>query len=100
MRQEVTQAATEAQLTIEQQQADILQASLDSCRAPEPSVASGKVVTIKQARAAAAEATRLARALQNEVSVFLVLDDAQPCCYEQTPQRTCMHAGQHALLCA
>ena len=91
MQQEVTQAATEAQLTIEQQRADILQASLDSCRPPEPSAASGKVVTIKQARAAAAEATRLAQALQNEVCVFLVLAGAW---------LGCLHAGQHVLTCS
>ena len=72
LQQEVTQAATEAQLTIEQQRADILQASVNSSRVHEARKKPGAVVTIKQARAAAAEATRLAESLKNEVQCPLL----------------------------
>ena len=68
MPQEATLAAAEAQLTIEQQRADTLQASLDSQQPHDQPASPAAVVSIQQARAAAAEATRMAQALQDEVS--------------------------------
>ena len=67
--QEVTAAATEAQLGIEHQRAEILQASLESRQAQEAAAADASGTGVREARQAACEAARLAEHLQQEVGL-------------------------------
>ena len=68
--QEMTAAATEAQLGIERQRAEVLQASLES-RLPQAQAAAAGDPSVAEARLAAVQAASLAEQLKNEVSHVL-----------------------------